>query len=53
MSRGPPVRGILRNFDPQFAKLAVEEDLEDGRTRLTFVRFNYVSALSIIRRREG
>ena len=47
MSRGPPVRGILVDYDPEFQKLAVREDLGNNQKKLTFVKLNYVSALSL------
>lgn len=46
MSRGPPVRGILVDYDPEFQKLAILEDL-GNKKKLTFVKLNYVSALSL------
>jgi hypothetical protein len=48
MSRGPPVRGILKAFDLQYAKLAIEEDLGE-QSRITIVRLGYVSAFSIFK----
>lgn len=44
MSRGPPIRGILKGFDPKYAKLAIEED---GAGGVTFLRMGYISALRI------
>lgn len=53
MSRGPPVRGILMNYDPEFQKLAVMEDLGNTQKKLTFVKLNYVSALSLYGEKLG
>ena len=47
MSRGPPVRGILMDYDPEFQKLAVMEDVGNNQKKLTFVKLSYVSALSL------
>jgi len=47
MSRGPPVRGVLKDYDPEFQKLAVMEDVGNNQRKLTFVKLNYVSALSL------
>lgn len=47
MSRGPPVRGILVDYDPEFQKIAVLEDIGNNKQKLTFVKLNYVSALSL------
>ena len=47
MSRGPPVRGTLVDYDPEFQKLAVMEDVGNNQRKLTFVKLNYVSAFSV------
>lgn len=47
MSRGPPVRGTLVDYDPEFQKIAILEDLGNNQKKLTFVKLNYVSALSL------
>jgi hypothetical protein len=47
MSRGPPVRGTLIDYDPEFQKIAVMEDVGNNQKKLTFVKLNYVSALSL------
>ena len=47
LSRGPPVRGILVNYDPEFQKITVREDLGNNQKKLTFVKLGYVSALSL------
>lgn len=47
MSRGPPIRGTLMDYDPEFQKLAVMEDVGNNQKKLTFVKLNYVSALSL------
>jgi hypothetical protein len=47
MSRGPPVRGTLMDYDPEFQKIAIMEDIGNNQKKLTFVKLNYVSALSL------
>lgn len=49
MSRGSPIRGIIKGFDLQYGKIAVEQDLGE-ETRITIVKLTYVSAFSIFKK---
>jgi hypothetical protein len=51
MSRGPPVRGILVDYDAEYQKVTVKEDLSN-QTKLTIVKLSYVSALSVYESKE-
>ena len=48
MSRGPPIKGILRALDLQYAKVAVEEDLGEF-SRIQIVKLGYVATFSVFK----
>ena len=53
MSRGPPVRGVMQNYDPEFQKVIVSTHVRNNQRKTTMVKLSYVSSWSVYEKNEG
>jgi len=53
MSRGPPVRGVLRSYDAEYQKVIVSSQVRNNQTKTTMVKLSYVSSWSVYEKNEA
>lgn len=53
MSRGPPVRGVMRSYDPEYEKVIVSAQVRNNQTKTTMVKLSYVSSWSVYEKDEA
>ena len=53
MSRGPPVRGVMRSYDAEYQKVIVSSQVRNNQTKTTMVKMSYVSSWSVYGKNEA